>query len=91
MPTMASRVSTMSLVWEPLGVSLRSRNMYFAVWLSDLISFAMARLTSSFGCSAGGSSAGLHVLVVSASATEQESRSGPRGNQLHKGTHALLD
>src|SRR5882672_2240595 len=66
MPTMASRVSTSSLVCELFGVSLRSRNMYFADWLVELISFATARLTRSPGAWAGISSAVLHVAAASA-------------------------
>ena len=71
MPTMASRVSTMSLVCEPVGVSLRCRHMYFGPWLLFLISFATARLTSSLGLTAGGPAPGSKAPTESASATSR--------------------
>src|ERR1700690_1764826 len=67
---MASRVSTMSLVCEPEGISLRWRHMYFAPWLLLLIAFSTARLTSSFGFNAGGPSAAPCVARLSARAVK---------------------
>src|SRR5690349_9168697 len=68
MPTMASRVSTSSLVCEPLGVSLRSRNMYFPDSRVDLSSLEIVRLTSSPGVIAGICSAVLQIGNETASA-----------------------